>query len=194
MYPPAILPMLAVYVSVAMEAIGDITALAEVSRIAVNGEEFDTRIQDGVLSDGVGGLISALCTVTPPSIFAQNNGVTAITRCLGRLSCNTKSCDKRHHDVSICVGRSVGIRVLSYHRITRRDRFILAATLSFSIGNLIVPSIVTHFFDGNAVFIAAVFNQLLPQENEEDGEDEPGAEVIDIEEHRVRSEKEKYGE
>ncbi|EKM51368.1 uncharacterized protein PHACADRAFT_200188, partial [Phanerochaete carnosa HHB-10118-sp] len=54
----------------------------------------------------------------------------------------------RHHDVSICVGRSVGIRVLSYHRITRRDRFILAATLSFSIGNLIVPSIVTHFFDG----------------------------------------------
>lgn len=32
-----------------MEAIGDITASAEVSRVAVDGEEFDTRIQGGVL-------------------------------------------------------------------------------------------------------------------------------------------------
>ena len=36
-------------VSLAMEAIGDITASAEVSRVAVHGEEFDTRIQGGVL-------------------------------------------------------------------------------------------------------------------------------------------------
>jgi hypothetical protein len=32
-----------------MEAIGDITASAEVSRLAVDGEEFDSRIQGGVL-------------------------------------------------------------------------------------------------------------------------------------------------
>lgn len=32
-----------------MEAIGDITASAEVSRIEVQGEEFDSRIQGGVL-------------------------------------------------------------------------------------------------------------------------------------------------
>ena len=72
-----------------MEAIGDITASAEVSRVAVDGEEFDTRIQGGVLvrksndpffhsaihsvmqSDGIGGFFSALFTVTPLSIFAQ---------------------------------------------------------------------------------------------------------------------------
>ncbi|OJA15686.1 hypothetical protein AZE42_13932 [Rhizopogon vesiculosus] len=41
--------MLAVYVSVAMEAIGDITASAEVSRLRVEGEEFDSRIQGGIL-------------------------------------------------------------------------------------------------------------------------------------------------
>lgn len=68
-YPPAILPMLAVYsrfvpfpvvtmsnifaVSLAMEAIGDITASAEVSRVPVNGEEFDSRIQGGVLVSSV---------------------------------------------------------------------------------------------------------------------------------------------
>ena len=32
-----------------MEAIGDVTASAEVSRVAVVGEEFDSRIQGGVL-------------------------------------------------------------------------------------------------------------------------------------------------
>lgn len=66
-YPPALLPMFAVYspshslsfhhpnlltritVSLAMEAIGDITASSEVSRVAVDGPEFDSRIQGGVL-------------------------------------------------------------------------------------------------------------------------------------------------
>lgn len=32
-----------------MEAIGDITASAEVSQLPVDGEEFDTRIQGGIL-------------------------------------------------------------------------------------------------------------------------------------------------
>jgi xanthine/uracil permease len=36
-------------VSLAMEAIGDITASAEVSRVEVDGEMFDSRIQGGVL-------------------------------------------------------------------------------------------------------------------------------------------------
>ncbi|KAI0306998.1 permease family-domain-containing protein, partial [Multifurca ochricompacta] len=66
-YAPAILPMLAVYISLAMEAIGDITASAEVSRVDVEGEEFESRIR----SDGLGGFFSALFTVTPLSIFAQ---------------------------------------------------------------------------------------------------------------------------
>jgi len=71
-----------------MEAIGDTTASAEVSRIHVEGEDFDSRIQGGLLvrpttemitddiltksqSDGIGGFISALLTVTPASTFAQ---------------------------------------------------------------------------------------------------------------------------
>lgn len=36
-------------VSLAMEAIGDITASAEVSRVEVEGEDFESRIQGGVL-------------------------------------------------------------------------------------------------------------------------------------------------
>ena len=41
-------------VSLAMEAIGDITASAEVSQLSVDGEEFDTRIQGGILVSNLG--------------------------------------------------------------------------------------------------------------------------------------------
>ena len=41
-----------------------------------------------------------------------------------------------------------GLRVLSYNRFTRRDRFVLAAALSFGVGDLLVPNIFTHLFDG----------------------------------------------
>ena len=38
--------------------------------------------------------------------------------------------------------------MLSYNRFTRRDRFVLAAALSFGVGDLLVPTIFTHLFDG----------------------------------------------
>ena len=41
-----------------------------------------------------------------------------------------------------------GARVLAYNRFTRRDRFVLAAALSFGVGDLLVPDIFTHLFDG----------------------------------------------
>ncbi|KAJ7664406.1 xanthine/uracil permease [Mycena polygramma] len=169
-YPPAILPMLAVYVSVAMEAIGDITASAEVSRVDVRGLEFDSRIQGGILSDGLGGFFSALFTVTPLSIFAQNNGVIAITRCanrdagrwccvflivfgvLGKISGALLAIPNPVlGGVTTFLFASVsvsGLRVLSYNRYTRRDRFVLAAALSFGLGDLLVPGLFTHLFDG----------------------------------------------
>ncbi len=40
-----------------------------------------------------------------------------------------------------------GVRVLSYNRFTRRDRFVLAAAFSFGIGDLLGPTIFTHLFD-----------------------------------------------
>ena len=41
-----------------------------------------------------------------------------------------------------------GIRVLGFNRFTRRERFVLAASLSFGIADLLVPDIFTHLFDG----------------------------------------------
>jgi xanthine/uracil permease len=44
-YGPLVLPFLAVYIVLAMEAIGDITATCDVSRLEVSGLTFDSRIQ-----------------------------------------------------------------------------------------------------------------------------------------------------
>ncbi|KAJ7651930.1 Xanthine/uracil permease [Mycena rosella] len=223
-YPPAILPMLAVYVSLAMEAIGDITASAEVSRQEVDGPEFDSRIQGGVLSDGVGGFLSALFTVTPLSIFAQqNNGVIAITRCanrsagrwccawlilfgvLGKLAGALLAIPNPVlGGVTSFLFASVavsGLRVLSYLRFTRRDRFVLAAALAFGAGDLLVPGVFTHLFDRvrnpnhalqgffnsitivlstpflSAGIVAAMLNLILPHEVAEEDDAEVGVEV-----------------
>lgn len=79
-YGPIILPLLAVYIVLMMEAIGDISATCDVSRLEVEGKLFDSRIQGGVLADGLNGLLAGLCTITP-CVFPYSN----------RLSC------KQHH-------------------------------------------------------------------------------------------------
>lgn len=127
--------------------------------------------------------------MTPLSIFAQNNGVIAITRCAnrtaGRFCCLflilfgvlgkisgvflASPSFRLHGSPRIYSFRSAivpnpvlggvttflfasvavsGVRVLSYNRFTRRERFILASAMSFGIGNLLVPTIFTHLFDG----------------------------------------------
>ncbi|KAH7324349.1 purine permease [Stachybotrys elegans] len=83
-YAPAVLPILAVYVLCAIEAIGDITATCDVSRLEVSGKIYETRIQGGVLSDGLSSIFSALAGLTAASCFAQNNGVIAQTRVAAR--------------------------------------------------------------------------------------------------------------
>lgn len=68
-YGPIILPLMAVYIVLMMEAIGDITATCDVSRLEVEGKLFDSHIQGGVLADGFNGLIAGLCTITPVSTY-----------------------------------------------------------------------------------------------------------------------------
>ncbi|GHJ88344.1 hypothetical protein NliqN6_4746 [Naganishia liquefaciens] len=176
LYAPSILPAMAVYIALALEAIGDITASSEVSRLSVDGPEFDSRIQGGVLADGFAGLLyvtvvrSALFTVTPMSIFAQNNGVIALTRCanrkagvacaifliifgiLGKISGVFLSIPNPVlGGVTTFLFASVmasGIRILSYLKWGRKERFVLAASLAFGVGNLLAPGWFEHLFDG----------------------------------------------
>ena len=61
-----------------------ITATCDVSKIEVEGKIYESRIQGGVLADGINGILAALMTITPMTTFAQNNGVIALTRCANR--------------------------------------------------------------------------------------------------------------
>jgi len=85
-YGPLVLPLLAVFILCACEAVGDVTATCDVSRLEVEGKVFNSRIQGCMLSDGLGCIFAALGTMTPMTTFAQNNGVIALTRCANRAA------------------------------------------------------------------------------------------------------------
>ena len=144
-----------------METIGDITATCDVSRLEVDGALFDSRIQGGVLADGLNGLIAGLCTITPMSTFAQNNGVIVLTRCANRRA--GYACCIFLISVGIfsklatalvalpsavlggmttflfCSVAVSGIRIISTVPFTRRNRFILAASMALGFGATLVP-------------------------------------------------------
>ncbi|QIX00955.1 hypothetical protein AMS68_006472 [Peltaster fructicola] len=168
LYAPLVLPLLAVYIVLAMEAIGDITATCDVSRLQVDGPLFDSRIQGGVLADGLNGLIAGLCTITPMSVFAQNNGVVALTRCANRnagyacciwlliMGIFAKFAAALVAIPSSVLGgmttflfaavASSGIRIISTVPFTRRNRFILTAALALGFGATLVPTWFAYVF------------------------------------------------
>lgn len=167
-YGPIVLPLLAVYIVLMMEAIGDITATCDVSRLAVDGELFDSRIQGGVLADGFNGLLAGLCTITPMSTFAQNNGVIALTRCANRKA-GYAACFflvimgifSKFAASLVAIPAPVlggmttflfsavaisGIRIISTISFTRRNRFILTAAMSLGFGATLVPGWFQYVF------------------------------------------------
>jgi uracil-xanthine permease len=167
-YGPLILPILAVYLILMMEAIGDITATCDVSRLQVDGKLFDSRIQGGILADGLNGMLAGLCTITPMSTFAQNNGVIALTRCANRkagyaacffliiMGVFSKFAAALTAIPSSVLGGMTtflfasvavsGIRIISTVPFTRRTRFILTAAMSLGFGTILVPDWFSYVF------------------------------------------------
>jgi len=167
-YGPIVLPLLAVYIVLAMEAIGDITATCDVSRLEVDGKLFDSRIQGGVLADGLNGIIAALCTITPMSTFAQNNGVIALTKCANRkagyaccfwlliMGIFAKFAAALVAIPSAVLGGMTtflfsavavsGVRIMSTVPFTRRTRFVLTCGLSVGFGATLVPDWFSYVF------------------------------------------------
>lgn len=167
-YGPAVLPMLIVYVVLVMETIGDLTATAEVSRLEVEGPAYESRIQGGVLGDGFNGLLAGLCTITPMSTFAQNNGVISITKCASRRVGYVCCClliimgiFTKFAASLVAIPKPVlggmtsflftsvavsGLRIISTCKFTRRDRFVLTAALLPGFGAILVPDWFSYFF------------------------------------------------
>ncbi|EGX91884.1 purine permease [Cordyceps militaris CM01] len=169
LYGPLVLPILAVYVICACEAIGDITATCDVSKLEVDGPVYESRIQGGVLADGFNGLLACLMTMTPMSTFAQNNGVIALTRCANRragYACCfflvVMGVFAKFAAAIVSIPSSViggmttflftsvavsGVAIVARGVVfTRRNRFILTAGLSLGYGATLVPTYFSHIF------------------------------------------------
>ncbi|KAG7104652.1 Uric acid-xanthine permease like protein [Verticillium longisporum] len=167
LYGPLVLPLIAVYIICATEAIGDITATCDVSRLEVEGHTYESRIQGGVLADGINGMLAALMTITPVTTFAQNNGIIALTRCANR-SAGYCCCFfliimgifSKFAASLIAIPSSVlggmttflfaavavsGMAIINKGVIfNRRSRFILTAGFVFGYGGILL----TGYFDG----------------------------------------------
>ncbi|MCL7659715.1 xanthine permease XanP, partial [Klebsiella pneumoniae] len=68
-----------IYLLSVLEAVGDITATAMVSRRPIQGEEYQSRLKGGVLANGLNSFVSAVFNTFPNSCFGPNNGVIQLT-------------------------------------------------------------------------------------------------------------------
>ncbi|POS76799.1 purine permease [Diaporthe helianthi] len=169
-YAPLVLPTMAVFIICACEAIGDITATCDVSRLEVEGKLYESRIQGGVLADGINGCIAALCTITPMTTFAQNNGVIALTRCANRKAgycccffLVIMGVFAKFAAALVAIPASViggmttflftsvavsGIAIIAKGvPFNRRNRFILTAGLAIGYGATLVPNYFSNVFE-----------------------------------------------
>lgn len=74
-----VLPFAFVYLVSLLEAMGDMTATAQLSGLSTTGAEHWRRLSGGVLADGILSTTSALFGAFPSATYAQNNGVIQIT-------------------------------------------------------------------------------------------------------------------
>lgn len=167
-YGPMVLPFLALYIVLMMETIGDVTATSDVTRLEVDGPNYDSRIQGGVLADGLNGMIAGLCTLPSMSTFAQNNGVIALTKCASRtvgywccLYLVIAGIFSKFAAAIVAIPAPVlggmttflftsvavsGLKIISTTPFTRRDRFLLTSSLLFGLGTILVPDWFSYVF------------------------------------------------
>lgn len=184
-YGPAVLPFLVMFIVLAQECIGDITATSDVSRLEVEGEAYESRIQGAVLSDGIGGILSSLFTVTPMSTFAQNNGVISLTKCasrqVGYWTCFymlVMGIFSKFGAAILQIPKPViggmttflfttvavaGIKIISEIPFTRRDRFVLTGALLPGFGSVLVSDWFSYVFtySGNNHALEGFFNAII---------------------------------
>ncbi|KAL4965451.1 nucleobase:cation symporter-2 family protein [Aspergillus stella-maris] len=212
-YGPMVLPIIAVFIICACECIGDVTATCDVSRLEVRGGTFESRIQGAVLADGLNSIVAALGTMTPMTTFAQNNGVIALTRCANRwagycccilliiagifakfaaaivaIPASVMGGMKTFLFASVVIS---GQAIVAKAPFTRRNRFILTASMALGYGATLVPTWFANVFPptenrdlegfenaielvletGFAVtaFVAMLLNGIMPAEVEEIG-------------------------
>ena len=176
-----ILPLIVAFFVSSAETVGDIGATCEASEIDATGPDADSRVQGGLLSDGVNSFLAALFTTSPNTTYSQNSGVIAITRCASRAAGVACACwlmlfgligplGGFCSDIPNCVlGGMVtflfanvmvsGIQILSTVGITRRNRIILSFALGIGLGVAMQPNFIQG--GGSATFFGDTLNMNI---------------------------------
>jgi uracil-xanthine permease len=156
-----VLPLIILFACQAVSCIPDILATAELSGVDIEGAEFSSRVQGGILCDGLGSFFSALSTGPPMVSQAGNNGVIVLTGCASRRAGWAASgflilmgviakfgAAFASMPPSVLGGMQVflystiavaGIRVLALIEWTRRDRFIFTVALGIGFMDICQP-------------------------------------------------------
>ncbi|KAM0747519.1 Xanthine/uracil permease [Meredithblackwellia eburnea MCA 4105] len=163
-----VLPFLAAYFVIISETIGNITATTDVSGLPIDGNDFSSRLQGGLIADTVVAALSGLVTVPPLTTFSQNISVVALTRNASRISGYTcamflflMGVIGKFGAIFVAMPASVlggmttflfgsvavaGVRILAMAPWTRRTRFIATASLSLGFAGVVVPDWFSNFF------------------------------------------------
>ncbi|OIW29743.1 purine permease [Coniochaeta ligniaria NRRL 30616] len=164
-----VLPLPIMFICEAVSCMPDILATAEISNVDIEGTEFNSRIQGGILCDGLGSLISALGTGPPMVSQAGNNGVISLTGCASRRAGWCAAAFLVLMGIfgkfgaifgamppSVLGGMQVflystiavaGIRVLGLVPFTRRNRFILTTSLGIGFLDIVQPDWFAQILD-----------------------------------------------
>lgn len=83
-YGLLVLLLMVVFIICVCEVIGDIIVICDVFRFEVEGKFYESRIQGGVLVDGINGMLVVFCIIIFVIMFVQNNGVIVLICCVNR--------------------------------------------------------------------------------------------------------------
>lgn len=164
------LPILIGFFISSAETVGDIGMSYIASELPTDERsDVDSRIQGGLLADGINSLIACLMTTPPNTTFSQNNGVIALTRCASRsagFSCAFflvlygvfGKVGGLFTSIPICVVGGMVLQLfamvfvsgmkMACTNMTRRNSFILMLSLAFGLGVAMEP----HLFEGGGGF------------------------------------------
>jgi xanthine permease XanP len=151
-----VLPFAFIYLVSSLEAVGDMTATAQLSGLDTTRAEHWTRLRAGVLADGLTCLASALAGALPGTTYAQNNGVIQITGVASRRIGPIVAAILALLGLFPAVGRWVtampppvlgalalmlfglvavsGLRLILRAGITHRDALLIALSLGVGLG------------------------------------------------------------
>jgi NCS2 family nucleobase:cation symporter-2/xanthine permease XanP len=151
-----VLPFAFIYLVSSLEAVGDMTATAQLSGLDTTSADHWRRMRGGVLADGLTCLVSALLGALPSTTYAQNNGVIQITGVASRRVGPLMAAILALLGLFPAVGRWVtampppvlgavalllfglvavsGLRLILRAEITHRDALLIALSLGVGLG------------------------------------------------------------